>query len=267
MSASAYLLKQDFRPSVGLDRTFVRELWHVIGIVGWTPANTRQVVFSAIAIELGKAHIDPGFGNAICTNISLADGPWVSQSGDGTMEALVLVTYDSDRRWGAAGYPESGTDGGLMEFEVPCFSKSPPNATLKKYDKNNFMWTRAKIVRTDYRDGTGMIEADKTVAMSWVGKLFNVYSQTYILSDAKIVRMATNQTIIKYVFTAFAEVRAFQPNGSSVAVPIPALARNDRYIVNASVEPPEITVRHESEYGQAADPTLQTLPYWDRRLY
>lgn len=267
MSASAYLLKQDFRPSVGLDRTFVRELWHVIGIVGWTPANTREVVFSAVSAELGKAHIDPGFGNAICTNISLADGPWVSQSGDGTMEALVLVTYDSDRRWGAAGYMESGTSGGMEGIFVPCFSKSAANDNLVKYDRNDFKWRRAMITRTDYRDGTGMIEADKTVAMSWLGKLFNVYSQTYILSDAKIVRLATNQTIIKYVFTASAPVRAFQPNQTSLGVAIPALARNEEYIVNASVTPPTITVRPESEYGQAADPTLNTLPYWDRRLY
>lgn len=262
--ATAYLLKQNFRVSRGLDRTYGREAYHVTGIMGWTAANTDNVVFTAIPAAIGAAHLDPGLSNAICTGIDLVDGPWVSLTGDGSMEAIVLVTYDSDRRWGAGGYFESGTTSEMRAIRVPCFS-GVSSASSSSFVRNDFEYQRAVIRRVEWRDGTGITESEKSRAISYTGKQFQVYGDDYILASPSITRLPTNQVVIKYVFTASAEVKAFAVNGARIAKPIPALARNDEYLVDLD----SVSVSKQTAvelYGPVLDPQ-PFLPYWTVRLY
>lgn len=265
MSAAAYLLKSDFDASLGLERRYGSELWHVTGITGWNRTNTSSTVLNQVPARIGSRHPDPGIVGAICIYIKKMDGPWVSQSGDGTMEATVLVTYDSDRRWGGAGYVESGIVGdGTEDLEVPNFRSTTGSGAL-----NNYFWSpihidRALIRRIEPRDASGITEAEKTIVFSYVGRPFNIYGQYWIMLCPSLMRTPTNQMLLRYSFRSKAAVGAF-PIGPLVSVSIPPLNQLDEYLYNSGSYPPTIGVKPAVEiYGSGGDPTR--LPYWNSRI-
>lgn len=261
MSTAAYMLKRSFHPTLGLDRNHCVELWHVTGIVGWTRANTSSTVLSVVPISRGDPHPDPLLSNAVCISIGLAAGPKVSQDNLGTMEAIVSVVYDSNRTWGAAGYPESGMFAALMPIMVPSFARLGADTNLQR---NDFSYLRTTINRIEPRNGTGISEADKEWVAGYVGKRFILHTIEYRLIAAPIRRLASGATIIEYTFLSKSAIPAFQPSPPYRAVVIPALGINEEYVATQnSIGVVSASVLFDPNTSNPDN----TLPYWDRRFY
>lgn len=268
MSASAYLLKANYRVSYGLDRHGGTELWHVQGVEGWDGTSSVALVLDLVPSKLGDQHVDPRMSGAICTDKSIVDGPWVSQSGNGITEFLVLVTFDSNRRWGGAAYVESGTRGvGSETIDIPNYVKVQVG-TSTLWEFRPIKLERAIMERIEPRDGSGITETQKTLIFSYAGRPFTIFGQTWIMLTPDIMRMRTNQTILRYRFRSKAAITAFPADDTKgVGVPIPAIAQLGEYSVKWTTlsTPTIVAVPPNTLYaGTFGDPT--DLPFWGNRL-
>jgi hypothetical protein len=264
MATIAYHLKEAFRPSVGLDRSSCVEMYHVVGIEGWTRTNTTDTVFAYVGVSKGQAHPDPGLSGAICTSITLADEPFINPS-TGALEALVAVAYDSNRRWGGASTFESGIygRGSDMDHRVPCFSfveSTSPTQTSFAYVRNDFLHPRGRHTRVENRNATGITETTKAVIMQYVGSIVYVGGLPYMFDAPQIIRLRTNAVLLRYMFITKSPIQAFEVTSDGrIGIPIPALKWMEEYVVNNDI--PEITVKNVNSYGIPVD--ANDLPYWN----
>lgn len=268
MAAVATLIKSNFTVSSGLDRDYGVELYHVTGISGWTPQNTSTAVFSALPVFNGAPHPDPNI-RALCTSVRLVKGPSFVQGGD-SAEAIVAVTYDSERRWGAATFIQATeTETSDEIIEVPNYSRTTLASGVLDYRFSPIRQNRANIIRADNRvavfANTTQLEATKTVVFGYVGTLWLIYGVLYQMIAPKIYKLPTNQTIFQYRFFTKSPVLARLANGSSIGVDIPALPYLGEYVTSIQADgTPVISVRPSSDYvpvgGNPGNPTF--LPYW-----
>lgn len=281
MTASAKLCKNGFQPSVGLDRRYCRELWHVKGLnfdvaTGmkvlplWSRSNTEEKVFSVLPFTRGTPHPDPSLAGAICVSITLQSGPW--KQGDGTSEALVLATFDSDRRWGSA-FQESGGSFGkeIEDWGVETFARGFP---IPSTSGSGYAWNyikipfkRSAILRSFFCDATGISDTDKDQVFAYCGLPFSVFTTAYIYRSPVITKIKTGQTILRYNFESSSPVPPFSATSISgmTIVPTPLLGPLQEYALNRDDSPPTVKVRPSLLYGNTlGDPTQ--LPFWGRRL-
>lgn len=271
MTAVAYLIKRDFGPANGLDRRYCIEHYRVVNIPfsdvnKWTRGNTTQQVF-AVCPKKGDAHPDTGLVGAICTMVRLISGPWVQS--DGTAEAIVQCTFDSDRRWGSAfrvGTSESADD----EMQViPGWRQetlSTSTSSVVNWVYNPMPFKRPGVLRIEPRDATGITESQRGLIYSAVGTVFVVFGIPYLFRAPQIQVIKTNQTIIYYRFWTSCPVIA-RASGAipGIDVSCPALSWLDEYAMNPDDTTPSIQIKPASSYGPlTGDPTL--LPFWAARL-
>lgn len=262
MATLAYHLREAFRPSTGLDRSSCVELYHVTQITGWTRQNTGETVFAYVGVNKGDPHPDPALSGAVCTNITLAEGPFVNPT-SGAVEAIVAVSYDSNRRWGAASYFESGQYGRSdLNHRVPNFSilvEGGATSLDPVYTRDDFVHPRGIHTRIENRNGNGITEVTKQKILGYTGRVFMVGEIPYLYDAPQIIKLRTNSVLVRYTFVTKSPIMGFDVTSDGrIAVEIPALDWMEEYRINVNV--PEITVKGADEYGDILDPTI--LPFW-----
>lgn len=272
MTASAKLMLNGFQPFYGLDRKYLTEFWHVYGVTagdaGWTPANTQEKVISVVPRVIGYPHPDAELKSAICTGLRLVEGPW--PQADGTLEAIVQVTFDSDRRWGAGFRFSGGMERDDRDMMIPGWTRTTLSATgatgaQVNWKPNSVHLRRPGFARLEPRNGTGMTETEKGAVFSYVGKPFSVFGIVYLMETPTITRLRTNQTIISYRFYTSCPVRRMAAGEiPGIDVVVPELHSLDDYTQVYDPVNPSIGVALASRYGSPLDPT--TLPYWGQPL-
>lgn len=270
--ATAYLIEQDFTAVRGLDRRYGVMLFHVVGIAGptstglgpvWSQSNTNQTVFSAIPFALGQLHPDPGIVGAICTAIRVVSGPW--WQADGTGEALVSVTFDSNRRWGSAFRESWSSDPADEKAMMPAWTDVSIVSDQPNWREYAVPYVRPAFVRIVPCDATGITEDQKKQIYSAVGQPFKLFDIPYLFRTPLLVHTRTNQVILRYQFYTKCPVPAIDAGViPDVDTAIPALDFLDEYSRFTDVTSPEIRVRPASVYGPSNDPTL--LPFWGSQL-
>lgn len=281
MAATAKLIKRGFSPSAGLDRRFCHELWHVIGIEEgtWKRSSTSQAVFPALGFAQGSPHPDSGLAGAVCTMIALVDGPWIQS--DGTMEAVVSATFDSDRRWGGAFYESAYTTGEDYDnFIVPNWAKgvefpgpTPGGQPIFEWIETETRYSRSRIIRVEFRSASGITVPERANLFTYVGQAFLLDNVPFLYRTPTISVTRTNQTIIRYTFESSSKVMAFPANATTgFGVPVPQLDELEEYVrvyPTTSGLAPSIGKRPVlSSYaisGLYLNP-VTTLPYWGQRL-
>lgn len=276
---TGYLVKQGLIVSDGLDRRYQVVLYHMMGIPGpttagtlpfWTPANTEQTVFVDPVPAKGSASLDLGLAGAICVKRELVSGPW--WQADGTGEAIVSVTYDSDRRWGSAFRDSWSISPSDENLTLPCWTKGEQLTSETSASANTYAWrasffpmVRAGIIRSIPVDATGITENQKALIYSKVGQLYKLFGVPYILRTPLSRHLRTNQVIVQYQFFTKCPVQAIDAGViPGVDTAMPGLGFLDEYVRNEGVNPPSIGVRKFTTYGAANDPT--ELPFWGAQL-
>lgn len=208
---AAVLLKTDFAPNEGLDRSSVVELWHVYDVLGWTADNTTDVVFSQTR-TLGASH--PDIGRAICKNRVLrrrwSDG--TSHATDGTYwQALVSVYFDSSNRETAFNPRSTVIDPITERVSIPFWSL-PPGRITKRL--NWYHADRARIRRAETRHPrtAQVTEQARNTIFSQIGAVYffgqdngpiidpNPVGIPYIFKGPRIVDLQNGLTRIVYYF-------------------------------------------------------------------
>lgn len=267
MAIAINMLRAGFRYFDGLDRRYAVDLWHVTGITGWDYTDTDIVI--SLFPARGSAYPDSKLAGAILVGREIRDA-WLAQDGL-TQEAIVALTYDSDRRWGRAGYVESGIIGSTERIAIPNFRPVPTTGATSgtiRYD-----WYPLEEYRDVQRwlfpcDGSGITDVQKSGVFANVRKAYLLYGNLWILENPSIIRTGTNQTIIKYSFRATAPMPSF-PASPTIAKTIPAIGRLSIYGIDGSTSIPSIIeVSATTQFPSPLDPTTGpgALPFWSARL-
>lgn len=275
MAPTASLIKENWGLNSGLDRDFGVELYYVSGITGWTPQNTTTTVFSALPVAKGSAHPDPNI-RAICTNIRVVKGPsFVGGLDNG--KAIVAVTYDSERRWGAASFIQ-GTKTNVSDerIMVPNWTKittTTGGSTTDNWLNSPIPYIRGTIMRIENRFAVftnySQLEAAKNLVYGYVGQAFSIFGVPYLMLSPDVIRLPTNQTIFQYRFLTKTPVPGRTPDANTVGVSVPSLGYLEEWVETIGPDgTPIIGKRTVSDYinlgNTIGDPTV--LPYWSNTL-
>lgn len=264
MTAAAYLLKRDFGPSNGLDRRYCTEMYHVVNIsAAWKRSTTNQEVFS-VCPQKGDAHSDPALAGAICTMVRLISGPWFQS--DGTSEAIVSCTFDSDRRWGAAFNFSASEEDDNNDQLVPNWRRENLASGVVNWVWNPAPFKRPGIIRIEPRDATGITGTQRAAIYELVGTVFMIDHIPYLMRTPSITVMRTNQTIIRFRFwTAPPRPPLAASLFAGMDVAVPALTWLDMYLPIPDQIQPSVGKISGSSYGHPENPST-TLPFWDGSL-
>lgn len=205
---TAYLLNARFRPSSGLHRSTVDEVWHVTGITGWNADTTQTAVFSAVPRVQGQVH--PDLTECICLNITLAEiiGP---------TEALVSVFFSTNHSE-VRRFRTSSMQGFTGNVRVPYWTQTTTAAGASwrlsyAYDQREHV----RRVETRYARNGSLTDAAIATMLSRVGGVFRfpdaVNGTPYLLKSPSIVDYAPGQSRLIYTFETSCPLLAM-PAGS-----------------------------------------------------
>lgn len=264
MAALAHLLLDGYSEAQSIDPTQWTDYYWVVGIEGWTPSNTRNVVFSTLP-TVGSAHPDATRGAIVSEHRvvekiprpagTYPDGP----GGSGvtytvnTDEAVVAVTWSSRRPFSLFN-PRDGDD--RSEFErvrVPGYTAVTPGQADTLYVQTSLHISRPVLYRTRTINATGIDNGERTFLELMLGALvyfpfpsepqgaaFRPDEHTlWVLSGVRIYRNRFNQDILEYQFMTKGRVVA-QTGYANVVPALDFLEEwDDTLVQQTTTNPPD----------------------------
>lgn len=250
----AKLLRADFSPNLGRDRSTVTELWHVYDITGFAQDKITQVVYGQIPYnpEVGTPH--PDINEATCRNMVMRQH-WTDGSTSGgelLWQAIVAVYFDSQSRQSVFNPRTSSITDYSEPFRIPFRYKilSPDIKLIGYYDTER---TRSRRIETRYARTAQVTEAAKLTLLAQAGNVYFFNSQggpfvlpspnnvPFVYKGASTVDLSNGLTRIRYTFDTLSRIAGLpsQPPANGMQVPsvsTPPLDFLDVYLA-ASLSP------------------------------
>jgi hypothetical protein len=244
MAAHAFLLKDGYSEAESLDQSSWTDYYHVVGIEGWTPSNTRTVVFAAVP-SISSTHPDSTRAAIVVERriVEKIDRPaGTYQDGaageavvytTNTSEAIVAVTWSSRRPFSLYSAQESSDVSVMESVRIPGFTRLTAGQADPLWYQTRASIGRATMYRTRSFNVTGIDNTERTFLELLTGSL--VYfpfpiqpgaafdpdeMSLWVLASAAIERNRFNQDIVTYRFVTKQPLRGYP---SEFDIPIPDL--------------------------------------------
>jgi hypothetical protein len=220
--ATALLQHRDYQASDGVERTWVRELWYVRGITGWTGANTKTAVLDQVPGTKGTPHA--AFPAATLQHKAVIRKLSPTQ-------AFVMLLWDSSGRWRLLPRTLTRTDSRSAPVDVPAWEKvgSGTGGAPDIYVRRPFPFDvqRAMIRRREIRFTTGGESevSDLTTQLSVNnGKLYEVGGLPFILESFSVTGSGSGHIEVAYEFLSKGPLRGFLAGSvAGVDITVPPL--------------------------------------------
>ena len=264
----AALLKSNFSPNLGRDRSTVTELWHVYDILGWSSDNTTSVVFGQIPYDAEAGTPHPDVSEATCRNMVLRQRWTDGQTSNGEIkwQAIVAVYFDSASRQSVFNPRSRTIDSFVERFKIPFRYKilSPAFGSISYYEAER---VRVRRIETRYARTAQVTPQQENIMYGEAGKVYyfgidngpiidpNPVGVPFLFKGPNIVSLSNGLTSVSYVFDTTAPIAGLpsRPTANGMQIPsvnTPPLGYLDEYI--------------NAEFSIAVDAPILVSPWQDR---